>query len=66
MRGAQPPLVLLPDPADVVGSGIDIQLAFEEAYGILYARIQQFLSLRFAQLDDRALLQALERIGEWS
>lgn len=25
-----------------------------------------FLSLRFAQLDDRALLQALERIGERS
>jgi protein-tyrosine-phosphatase len=53
----------MPDPADVVGSEIDIQLAFEEAYGILHARIQLFLSLRFAQLDDRALLQALERIG---
>jgi arsenate reductase len=56
----------MPDPADVVGSEIDIQLAFEEAYGILHSRIQQFLSLRFAQLDDRALLQALERIGERS
>ena len=50
----------MPDPADVVGSEIDIQLAFEEAYGILHSSIQQFLSLRFAQLDDGALLQALE------
>jgi len=56
----------MPDPADVVASDIDIQLAFEEAYGILYARIQGFLSLPFAQLDDRALLQALGRIGEQS
>jgi arsenate reductase len=56
----------MPDPADVVGSEIDIQLAFEEAYGTLHARIQTFLSLRFAQLDDRALLQALKRIGEQS
>jgi hypothetical protein len=56
----------MPDPADVVGSEIDIQLAFEEAYGILHARIQLFLSLRFAQLDDRVLLQALKRIGEVS
>lgn len=56
----------MPDPADVVGSDLDIQLAFEEAYGMLHARIQRFLSLRFAQLDDRALLQALRRIGEVS
>ncbi len=56
----------MPDPADVVGDEIDIQLAFEEAYRVLYSRIQQFLSLRFAELDDGALLQALERIGERS
>jgi len=56
----------MPDPAEVVGSDLDIQIAFEEAYETLYARIQMFLSLRFAQLDDRALLQALERIGERS
>jgi len=57
---------LMPDPGDVVGSEIDIQLAFEEAYGTLHARIQRFLSLPFAQLEDRALLQALVRIGEQS
>jgi len=56
----------MPDPADVVGSETDIQLAFEEAYGTLHARIHRFLSLPLAQLDDRALLHELERIGERS
>jgi protein-tyrosine-phosphatase len=54
------------DPAELAGSDIDIQLAFEEAYTTLGTRIQKFLSLRFVQLDDRALLQVLERIGEGS
>ena len=53
-----------PDPADVVGSEADIKVAFEDAYEALHARIQQFLSLQFDHLDDRALLREIVRIGE--
>jgi protein-tyrosine-phosphatase len=55
-----------PDPAELVGSDVDLKLAFERAYRALHARIQRFLSLEFGQLDDPALLQALTRIGEQS
>lgn len=55
-----------PDPAELVGSDVDLKLAFERAYRVLHARIQGFLSLEFGHLDDPALLQALARIGEQS
>jgi protein-tyrosine-phosphatase len=55
-----------PDPAEVVGSDVDIKLAFEEAYRTLHARVQRFLSLDFGHLDDPALLQVVARIGEQS
>jgi protein-tyrosine-phosphatase len=55
-----------PDPAYVVGSEVDIKLAFEEAYRMLHARIQKFLSLGFDHLDDRALSRELARIGDRS
>lgn len=52
-----------PEPADVVGNDIDIMLAFEETYEILYWRIHEFLSLQHNHLDDLPLLSELERIG---
>ena len=56
----------IPDPAEVVGSDVDVKLAFEEAYETLHGRIQRFLSLQFDPLDDRALWLALARTGEQS
>ena len=53
----------MPDPVEVVGSEIDIRLAFEEAYGKLLARIRMFLALPLEELDDKALVQALARIA---
>jgi arsenate reductase len=56
----------MPDPADVVGSEVDVRVAFEKAFGTLDLRIRQFLSLPLGQLKGRALVQELERIGEAS
>lgn len=54
----------MPDPGAVVGSDIDLRIAFEEAFGTLQARIQRFLALPIGQLTDQVLLQELIRIGE--
>ena len=54
----------MPDPAAVVGSDLDIRVAFEGAFETLKTRIQTFLALPFGQLTDQALLQELARIGE--
>jgi len=52
-----------PDPADVVGSEVDVRVAFEKAFGTLDLRIRKFLALPLGQLKGRALVQELERIG---
>lgn len=53
------------DPATIVGSEMDIRVAFEQAFSTLDWRIRRFLSLLpLGDLNGRALTQALERIGE--
>ena len=54
----------MPDPAAVVGCAIDQQLAFEEAFATLHARIRRFLALPLERLSDQALSAELTRIGE--
>lgn len=54
----------MPDPGAVVGSDIDIRLAFEEAFGTLQTRIQKFLALPLGTLNAPALARELYRIGE--
>ena len=54
----------MPDPAAVVGSDIDIRVAFEEAFGTLQTRIQKFLALPLGTLNAPTLAQELHRIGE--
>jgi arsenate reductase len=54
----------MPDPAAVVGSAVDIRLAFEEAFGTLAHRCRRFLALSLDRLDDHALGRALSEIGE--
>lgn len=53
------------DPAHVVGSEADIEAAFMVAYRILRYRIEQFLALPLANLQDNpvALKAELDRIG---
>lgn len=54
----------MPDPATVVGSDVDIRLAFEEAFGTLESRIRKFLVLPLGRLTDRALSRELALIGD--
>lgn len=54
----------MPDPATVIGSAIDQQLAFEEAFATLHSRIRRFLALPLERLSDQALSAELTRIGE--
>lgn len=54
----------MPDPATVIGSTIDQQLAFEEAFATLDSRIRRFLALPPERLSDQALSAELTRIGE--
>ena len=54
----------MPDPATVIGSVIDQQLAFEEAFATLHSRIRRFLALPFERMSDQALSAELTRIGE--
>jgi arsenate reductase len=53
------------DPSHVVGTGEEINAAFETAYAILRARIDAFLALSLDELiNDKARLKAeLDRIG---
>ncbi|UTY59480.1 arsenate reductase ArsC [Massilia sp. erpn] len=53
------------DPSHVIGSEEEIEVAFEQAYAIIRARIQAFLALPLATLqNDKAQLKAeLDRIG---
>ena len=52
------------DPAELAGHGPDVRSAFEESFATLHARIQRFLALRWEQLKDQPLLEALAVIGE--
>lgn len=54
------------DPATVVGSAVEIRLAFEEAFGTLESRIQKFLALPLGRLTERALSRELALIGQES
>ncbi len=54
----------MPDPTTVIGSVIDQQLAFEEAFATLHSRIRRFLALPLERLSDQALSAELTRIGE--
>lgn len=53
------------DPAHATGSEADIEAAFGQAYGTLRGRIEAFLALPLAQLQDdpRQLKSELDRIG---
>jgi arsenate reductase (thioredoxin) len=53
-----------PDPAALDACEIDTQVAFEETYGALYARIGQFLSLQWEHMEGVALSKTLGAIGE--
>jgi arsenate reductase (thioredoxin) len=53
-----------PDPATVIGSAVDQQLAFEEAFATLHSRIRRFLALPLERMSDQALSAELTRIGE--
>lgn len=54
----------MPDPATVIGSAIDQQLAFEEAFATLHSRIRRFLALPLERMSDQVLSAELTRIGE--
>ena len=56
----------MPDPTVIVGSELDVRVAFEEAFAMLDSRIRRFLALPLGHLNGRALAQELERIGEGS
>lgn len=53
----------VPDPAAVSGSPDQIASAFREAFSLLDHRIQLFVSLPFSSLDQAAIKQELDRIG---
>ncbi|RZT10434.1 arsenate reductase [Duganella sp. CF402] len=54
----------LDDPGHVVGTEEEITVAFEKTYSIILARIEAFLALPLAELNDKAKLKAeLDKIG---
>lgn len=53
----------LPDPADVTGSGAEVDAAFEETWRLLEMRVRAFLALNRASMDKPALQAALAKIG---
>jgi hypothetical protein len=53
----------MPDPATLAVAELDLQIAFEEAYGQLLTRIGQFLALSWESLGDHELSEALAAIG---
>ena len=52
------------DPAAVDGSDADKLAAFEQAFRILKRRIELFMALPVAKLDELALKQRLQEIGQ--
>jgi protein-tyrosine-phosphatase len=53
----------LPDPAAVVGSQAEIELAFADTYRAMTNRIDSFIHLPLASLDKMALQKELTQIG---
>ena len=54
----------IPDPAAAQGSEAEIALAFDDAYRMLRRRIELFLALPLASIDQRALQTSLRDIGK--
>ena len=53
----------VPDPAAVQGAREQVEKAFRDAFFMLERRINLFLSLPLAALDDLAIKEALAKIG---
>ncbi len=53
----------VPDPAAVAGTSEEIEKAFREAFMILDRRINLFLCLPLASLDELAIKKEIDRIG---
>lgn len=51
------------DPAAVEGSELEVAKAFREAYQLLRRRIEIFVALPFAKLDEMSLQHKLKEIG---
>jgi len=54
----------VPDPATVVGSPLQIERAFREAFMILDRRISLFLCLPLSTLGQLAIKKEIDRIGQ--
>lgn len=54
----------VPDPAAVQGSPQELERAYREAFSILERRIDLFLSLPLASVDNLALKQEIQKIGD--
>jgi arsenate reductase len=53
----------IPDPAAAEGTDAEIAVAFDEAYRMLYRRIELFLALPIAKLGKMVLTSHLKDIG---
>jgi arsenate reductase len=53
----------VPDPAAVTGSEVEVAQAFQQAYGLLYRRIELFAALPIRGLSELALSAKLKEIG---
>lgn len=53
----------VPDPAAVRGTEEEIARAFRDAFSILDRRIEMFLSLPAATLDEMAIKREIDRVG---
>ena len=53
----------IPDPAEARGSGVEIALAFKNAYRMLFRRIGIFMALPIRGLDKLSLQNKLREIG---
>jgi arsenate reductase len=54
----------VPDPAAVHGSAQEVERAYREAFSVLERRIDLFLSLPLASIDQLALRREIGKIGQ--
>ncbi len=54
----------IPDPAEAQGTDAEIAVAFKDAYRMLLRRIEIFLALPIAKLDQMTLQSRLREIGQ--
>jgi hypothetical protein len=54
----------IPDPAKATGTEVEKRLAFADAFRMLNNRIDIFVSLPLAKLDQLALQKRLDAIGK--